>query len=151
MTDPVELPEAREICPTTTRKALAAGALLVDVREADEVAAIAFADGDVLHIPLSELETRWPEIPRDRDVVMACAVGVRSLKATYFLMYHGYDRVSNMAHGLKRWIARGFPVTGDTSALTDTPAGGCCGGGDTSASGDTCCGGAQTEHAGGCR
>jgi hypothetical protein len=38
----VELPPAREVCPTTTRRLLAEGALLVDVRERAEVARMAF-------------------------------------------------------------------------------------------------------------
>ena len=110
-----DLPEAREVCPTTSRRLLAEGALLVDVREAAEVNQLAFAGCEQLRIPLSEFERRWAEIPRDRDVILACAVGQRSLKATYYLMYQGYDRVMNMQHGLKRWAARGFPVTGDAA------------------------------------
>ncbi len=140
MTHQVELPPAREICPTTTRKALAAGALLVDVREAPEVAAVAFADCEVLHIPLSELETRWAEIPRDRNVIFACAVGQRSLKATYFLMYQGYDRVANMQYGLQRWIERGFPVRGDSSMATASPASSSCCCGEEDASDEASCG-----------
>ena len=37
----VDLPAAREVCPTTTRRLLAEGALLVDVRERAEVAGMA--------------------------------------------------------------------------------------------------------------
>jgi rhodanese-related sulfurtransferase len=139
VTHQVDLPAAREICPTTTRKALAEGALLVDVREASEVAAVAFADCDVLAIPLSELETRWSEIPRDRDVVFACAAGVRSLKATYFLMYQGYDRVANMKYGMQRWIERGFPVHGDPSTSASGQASSCCCG-DEKPSSEASCG-----------
>lgn len=138
MTHQFELPAAREICPTTTRKALAEGALLVDVREASEVAAVAFADCNVLTIPLSELETRWTEIPRDRDVIFACAAGVRSLKATYFLMYQGYERVANMKYGMQRWIERGFPVNGDASMASVAQASSCCCGDDDSSSEASC-------------
>ncbi|MDP3861038.1 MAG: rhodanese-like domain-containing protein, partial [Phaeovulum sp.] len=84
-----DLAEAREVCPTTTRRLLREGALLVDVREPDEVAAVGFADCEQLLIPMSEIEVRWQEIPRDRAVNLGCAVGVRSLKATNFLMYQG--------------------------------------------------------------
>lgn len=38
----VELPAARELCPTTTRALLAKGALLVDVRERAEIERLAF-------------------------------------------------------------------------------------------------------------
>lgn len=124
-----ELAEAREVCPTTSQRLLAEGALLVDVREAAEVAQVGYAGCEVVNIPLSEFETRWAEVPRDRDVILACAVGDRSLKATYFLMYQGYTRVMNMRPGIGRWVARGFPITGNADAVAASEsASGCCGG-----------------------
>ncbi len=134
-----DLPEAREVCPSTARRLLAEGALLVDVREAEEVVRLAFAECEQLHIPLSEFERRWSEVPRDRDVIVACAVGQRSLRATYFLMYQGYDRVMNMQHGLQRWVARGFPVTGDV-ATAAMPSSGCCDGAAPVAQAGNCSG-----------
>ncbi len=125
----VELAQAREVCPTTTQRLLKEGALLVDVREREEVAKVGYAGGDVVNIPLSEFEGRWAEVPRDRDVVLACAIGERSLKATYFLMYQGYDRVANMKPGIARWIARGFPITGSADGVAASEAASsCCGG-----------------------
>jgi len=136
-----DLAEAREVCPTTSRRLLAEGALLVDVREADEVAAVGFAGCELMTIPMSEIETRWQEIPRDRDVILACAVGARSLKATYFLIYQGYTRVANMQYGMKRWAARGFAVTGDVAAAGSEAGGSCCGGSAAPATPTTsCCG-----------
>lgn len=140
MTDTVQkdLAEAREICPTTSQRLLKDGALLVDVREADEVAQVGFAGCEVVNIPLSQFEDRWQEVPRDRDVILACAVGERSLKATYFLMYQGYDRVMNMNPGIGRWVARGFPITGSAEGVAASEAAsGCCGGGK--AASGTCC------------
>ena len=144
-----DLPEAREVCPTTSRRLLAEGALLVDVREAAEVNQLAFAGCEQLRIPLSEFERRWAEIPRDRGVILACAVGQRSLKATYYLMYQGYDRVMNMQHGLKRWAARGFPVTGD-AAGAPVATGGCCGGAAPVTEASACCDTAKTPASGCC-
>jgi len=124
---PTPLPEARAYCPTTTfGKTHREGALLVDVREADEVAALAFDAPDVVHLPLSSFERRFAELPRDRELVLACAVGVRSLKATYYLMYQGYANVANLSGGIQRWAAKGFPVRG--SLEPTFAAGGCCGG-----------------------
>lgn len=125
---------AREICPTTTQQWVANGALLVDVRESDEVAEAAYDVPSLLHIPLSEFETRFAEVPRDRDVVMVCRGGGRSLKATYFLMNHGYENVVNVSHGILRWQEKGFPMKGRIP--TAAPASGCCG---PSASGSASC------------
>lgn len=137
-----DLAEAREVCPTTSQRLLKEGALLVVVREPDEVAQVGYAGCDVVNIPLSQFEDRWQEVPRDRDVILACAVGVRSLKATYFLMYQGYDRVMNMKPGITRWVARGFPITGSAEAVASPAASASCCGGSTDpvAAASSCCG-----------
>ena len=66
----------------------------------------------VLLMPMSELEQRFAELPRDRDLVLVCQVDERSLKATYFLTYHGYTRVANMEGGVFKWAVKGFPIKG---------------------------------------
>jgi rhodanese-related sulfurtransferase len=56
-----------------------------------------------LHIPLHELERRFEEIPRDKKpLIVYCHHGVRSLYATQFLRYHGYDALS-LAGGIDLW------------------------------------------------
>lgn len=144
------LEEARQACPTTTKRMLAEGALLVDVREPHEVARLAFDVPNQVAMPLSEMEQRFEELPRDRDLVIACQVGARSLKATYFLMYQGFERVSNLDGGIARWAGKGFPVAGEGAAskptasqqegYCDAPAaaGSCCGEGAQTAAGACC-------------
>lgn len=129
------LEKAQELCPTNTMRRLAQGALLIDVRESDELAEAAFDLPALLHIPLSQLEDRWPEIPRDREVIFACREGVRSLKATYYLMNRGYTNVINMKHGMLRWEAKGFPMTGSLGA--EEASGSCCS--TAPAKHSTCC------------
>ena len=114
----------KEICPTTTQTWVKNGALLVDVREKDEIEQLAFDVPDILNIPLSEFEERYTEIPKDKDVVMVCAVGSRSLRAAGFLVNHGYTNVVNMQHGITRWVQKGFPTKGDTTVVTG--GGSCC-------------------------
>jgi rhodanese-related sulfurtransferase len=137
----VELPAAREVCPTTTRRLLAEGALLVDVRELAEVAQLAFDVPGLVLMPLSELQQRYAELPRDRDLVLVCQVGERSLKATYFLMYQGYTRVSNMQGGLYKWANKGFPIQGARAAsdIGSTATMGCCGSAAPAEASSTCC------------
>jgi rhodanese-related sulfurtransferase len=125
----IDLPQAREVCPTTTRRLLGEGALLVDVRERAEVAGQAFDVPGVVVMPLSEFEQRFAELPRDRELVLACESGPRSLKATYFLLYQGYNRVANMDGGINKWASKGFPIQGTRAASPDAlaTAGSCCG------------------------
>jgi NADPH-dependent 2,4-dienoyl-CoA reductase/sulfur reductase-like enzyme/rhodanese-related sulfurtransferase len=71
-------------------------ALLLDVREPDE-----FARGhipDSLNLPLSQLRSRYAELPKERDVWICCAVGQRAYYATRFLAQHGY-RSRNLSGG----------------------------------------------------
>ena len=115
---PAPLAQAKECCPTSTRKRIEfKHAQLVDVREKDEFAKFSLDVPDLLNIPLSEFEQRFREIPRDREVVMVSADGHDSLRATYYLMREGYEDVLNMTDGIAKWVFRGFPVKGDSSAF----------------------------------
>ena len=115
-----------EICPTTTQKWIAEGATLVDVREKEEVTKLRFIAPKILYIPLSEFENRFHELPKNEKLVMVCEVGSRSLRAAGFLINHGYDNVVNMKHGLKRWVERGFVISGDPSVVLNNEDGSCC-------------------------
>lgn len=120
----------KEICPTTTQTWVKNGAWLIDVREQEEVEQLAYDVPHLLHIPLSELEERFTEIPTDKEVVMVCKGGSRSLRATGFLVNKGYTNVVNMQHGIARWVQKGFPTKGDAAAAT---------GGDSCCSTSGCC------------
>ena len=115
----------KEICPTTTQTWVKEGALLVDVRENDEVAELAYDVPNLLHIPLTQFEERFQEIPKDKKVVMVCKSGGRSLRAAGFLVNHGYENVVNMQHGIIRWVQKGFPTKGNTASVLGTE-GECC-------------------------
>lgn len=115
----------KEICPTTTQTWVKEGALLVDVREENEVAQLAYDVPNILNIPLSQFEERFHEIPKDQKVVMVCKGGGRSLRAAGFLVNHGYENVVNMQHGMIRWAEKGFPTKGDTASILGSD-GGCC-------------------------
>lgn len=123
------LEEAKQVCPTTTRSLVGEGALLVDVRERAEVARTAFDVPAIVNIPLLELEQRFAELPKDRELVLVSESGARSLKATYYLQFQGFTRVSNMQGGLLKWIRKGFPVVGECyQAPAVAGVSSCCGG-----------------------
>jgi glyoxylase-like metal-dependent hydrolase (beta-lactamase superfamily II)/rhodanese-related sulfurtransferase len=85
-----------------------AQALVVDVREPSEYAA-----GHVpgaRSLPQAELATRLDELPRDRELVVVCAAGTRSVRAASFLRQAGFERVVNLAGGTNGWRAAGHPL-----------------------------------------
>lgn len=114
----------KEICPTSTQSWVKQGALLVDVREKEEVEALSYDVPNCINIPLTQFEERFHEIPKDQKVVLVCKGGNRSLRAAGFLVHHGYENVVNMKHGITRWVQKGFPTKGDTSIVSGE--GSCC-------------------------
>jgi rhodanese-related sulfurtransferase len=73
---------------------------LLDVRRSDE-REIASLGG--FHIPLDELEARFSELPHDKwPLIVYCHHGVRSLYATQFLKFQGYDALS-LRGGIDGW------------------------------------------------
>ena len=105
--------EVPALSPVELKSELESGAnlLLLDVREADELE-ISSLPG-IIHIPLGEIEDRYSEIPKDRDVVVICRTGGRSGRTTEFLLNHGYKRVRNMATGMN-----GYATTVDQTMKT---------------------------------
>jgi adenylyltransferase/sulfurtransferase len=80
------------------------GLVLLDVREADELAVCKM--GATHHIPLGELGVRWEELPRDGRILIHCHHGGRSLRATQFLRAKGLKAVSNVKGGIEAWSCR---------------------------------------------
>lgn len=145
MNDHTALEEAKQVRPTTTRRLVSEGALLVDVRERAEVARIAFDVPAIVNIPLFDLEQRWSELPKERELVLVCESGDRSLKATYYLQFQGLTHVSNMEGGLLKWMRKGFPVIGRRFEAPASTESSCCGGSAASApAASGCCGGTES-------
>ena len=85
--------------------------LILDVREESEFAAMHIADS--LNVPRGILETAceydYEETvkelveARDRDIVVVCRSGNRSVLAAHTMQLMGYTRVSSMKTGLRGW------------------------------------------------
>lgn len=86
---------------------LAAGALLVDVRQPDEYAA-GHVSGAVL-VPLNDVPDRLGELPAAAEVLVVCRSGARSLAACEYLIANGFDAV-NIEGGMLAWIESGRDV-----------------------------------------
>lgn len=74
-----------------------AGGVLIDVRTPGEVAE-GTAPGSI-NIPLQEAEQRLAEFPKDKDLLIFCRSGKRSMAVSNFLIQNGYERVFNVVGG----------------------------------------------------
>jgi NADPH-dependent 2,4-dienoyl-CoA reductase/sulfur reductase-like enzyme/rhodanese-related sulfurtransferase len=75
--------------------------VLLDVREPSEFEA-GHLEG-ALHIPLNSLRERLGELPRDRRIVVYCAVGQRAYLGCRILMQNGFGEVFNLSGGWTTW------------------------------------------------
>lgn len=82
--------------------------VLLDVRTPEEYRQ-AHLRGSLL-VPLGELGRRVQEVPRDRPVLVYCAVGARSTSAADFLSSKGYREVYNMTDGIVGWYRNRLPI-----------------------------------------
>ncbi len=96
--------------PSPQAKALldTGGVFLLDVRTPDEFRQ-AHLKGAVL-IPIDQVERRLGEIPKNRAVLVYCAVGSRSSTVAGFLAERGYREVYNMQDGIVGWYRNNLPV-----------------------------------------
>ncbi len=97
-----------EITPAEGQQKVKDGAVLVDVREANEYSEV-HAQGAVL-IPLSEFESRYTELPKDKELVVICRSGARSARAIEFLEKNGYNETFNLGGGTIAWVEAGLPA-----------------------------------------
>ena len=86
-----------------------AGALLLDVREADEWEA--GHAPEATWIPMGELTARVGELPRTGRIVAICRSGSRSHAVAAALVQAGYDAV-NLDGGMRAWAAEDYEVVG---------------------------------------
>lgn len=81
---------------------------LIDVRTPEEFRQ-AHVKGAVL-IPLDQVEKRLGELPKNRPILVYCAVGSRSSAVASFLAEKGYRDVYNMRDGIVGWYRNGLPI-----------------------------------------
>jgi len=99
-----------ELSPSEVLEAVKGGALFVDVREAYELDEVAYDIPGMLHIPLGEIQNRINEFPKDREIIVGCRSGKRSMNACMFLTMNGYSKVRNLSGGIIGWVEDGAPV-----------------------------------------
>jgi rhodanese-related sulfurtransferase len=91
-------------------------AIIVDVREAYLSSFKMFHIDNIIYIPYSELPNCFKELPKDKLLIFADTVGLKSRESVQFMKSHDYENVANMAGGIVDWERDGLPITTDVSA-----------------------------------
>lgn len=78
--------------------------VLLDVREPFEREQAEITPS--LHIPMREVAGRTSEIPRDKEIVVYCHGGSRSMMVAAYLENHGFPTVANLSGGIDAWSLR---------------------------------------------
>ena len=101
---------ARDITSTEAKAIIdrSKNAYLLDVRTPDERRQ-GYIAGSVL-IPIDQVEKRIAEVPKNRPVIVYCAVGSRSRPVAQALARNGNPEVYNMRDGIFGWYRSGLPV-----------------------------------------
>jgi rhodanese-related sulfurtransferase len=108
MSQPQAVPQLDPLYADIRRRDPVRPAILLDVRERDEFAAMR-VEGS-LFIPMSLLGARVQDVPRDQPVMVICASGGRSASAAGFLLGQGLTEVGSVAGGIDYWQRLGLPV-----------------------------------------
>jgi rhodanese-related sulfurtransferase len=63
-------------------------------------------------IPVQELQSRWQELEKykNQDILLYCATGNRSTVGAKILIDAGFQRITNMRHGIAEWAGKNYPV-----------------------------------------
>lgn len=81
---------------------------LLDVRTPEEFQQARIAGAHL--IPIDQVMQRVGELPKDRPILVYCAVGSRSAQVFSFLARRGYAEVYNLEGGIYAWAAKGYPL-----------------------------------------
>ncbi len=99
--------------------------LLVDVRNAEEIAEQSYDVKNSINIPLDSIEIKMNTIPKDKQVILVCQGGKRSKQAYDILVKNGFTNLANMEGGMNAWSEAGLP-TKSNQIIADTEKKACC-------------------------
>lgn len=96
LAEAVSVKEARELVAQDQ-------AVWLDLRNPKEIESQKFGDEQVVRIPLPELRRRSRELPKDKEIICVCQIGVRAYEACRILKGQGFSRVKFLEGGVSWW------------------------------------------------
>ena len=93
--------------------------ILIDVRTHDK-----YKLGTIpgfINIPVDELREHLDELPKEKPIVVTCAVGLRGYLAYRILVQNGFKHVRNLSGGYKTWSVATAPIKEIVSHKPEIP------------------------------
>src|SRR5690606_12830292 len=88
-------------------------AIIIDVRTPAEVDGGRIAGSMAIDFYGEDFLSKAGELPKDRDILLYCAVGGRSAEAGKLLATQGFTHVYNLSGGINAWGDSGLPIVQD--------------------------------------
>ncbi len=99
------------IVPLEAHKLLLSGeAILLDVREQEELDVICFDMPKLIHISISKIVDSYTIIPKENLIIVASNSGNRGTKIANMLLFQGFKHVANLDGGIAAWNKNKLPV-----------------------------------------
>lgn len=84
--------------------------VILDVRTPGEVAQGHIANATIIDIYDQNFIAELSNLPKDKEVYVYCASGVRSVQAAEILQQNGFTHIYNLSEGLMDWQRSGYPL-----------------------------------------
>ena len=98
---------------------LPADTIRIDVRTHDEYKLGTIPE--FINIPVDELREHLDELPKEKPIVVTCAVGLRGYLAYRILVQNGFKHVRNLSGGYKTWSVATAPIKEIVSHKPEIP------------------------------
>lgn len=87
------------------------GVVVLDVRTPDEYRAGHLKDAKLANVNDAGFDANIAKLDKNKPVVVYCAVGGRSARASDIMVQKGFKNVYNVSGGYNAWSAAGLPTT----------------------------------------
>lgn len=98
------------LSPKEARQLLDKDVILVDLREDKFKNGRQFQVNKLITLPYHDLEQNYSILPKDKPLILADFVGIKSKLAMVFLKKHGFELLASLIGGITDWEKEGMPI-----------------------------------------
>lgn len=108
-----------EILPEDAMKIAGSETFFIDLREEFEFQDKQMDIKNIFNFPFSSFEKNITKIPKDNTIILICATGVQSKRASDILKKYRYKTFFILTGGIIHWAMEGHPMKSNPDDLPD--------------------------------